>query len=206
MKSTDMKLLVLLATLTPLIGQSLPRHFGGMTDSLPPAPQLHAALDTFAARSLAAQLGEFEQTTKGNWMNYTPSVGIGYNLQGKPRPTISFSLSQIFSAQRQRSGQQAKRRSLEASAILDIEDEHRKLDGLLRKLELMALELETMRQVHDIETSLYELAVIDYEAAKLAPSGFLPKKKAFLESSLNLQRKEIELRNLEAEILTFSHF
>ncbi len=139
-------------------------------------------------------------------MNYIPSTGIGYNLQGKPRPTLSFSLSQIFNVRRQRLALQAKRRSIEAAHILQSQDEHRKLDELLAKLEMMELELETMRRLHEIDASLYELAVLDYEAAKLAPVAFLPKQKAYLESELGLLRKEMEVRGLEGEILAFSHF
>ncbi|MCB0521950.1 MAG: hypothetical protein KDD27_23610, partial [Saprospiraceae bacterium] len=64
----------------------------------------------------------------------------------------------------------------------------------------------TMRKVHDIEASPYELDVIDYEAAKLAPRGFLPKQKAFLESELAVMRKEMELQGLENQLLIFAHF
>ncbi|MEZ4960424.1 MAG: hypothetical protein R2830_11455 [Saprospiraceae bacterium] len=66
--------------------------------------------------------------------------------------------------------------------------------------------LATMRKVHDIEAALYELAVIDYEAAKLAPVAFLPKQKAFLESELAMMRKEMELLGMEREVLEFAGF
>ncbi|MCB0522394.1 MAG: hypothetical protein KDD27_25845 [Saprospiraceae bacterium] len=173
------------------------------TDSLPLPAQLHAALDSLHHRRLLATLAEFDDAGPKQWMNYVPSVGIGYNLQGQPRPTMSFSLSQVFSAQRQRSDRQAKRRSIESSAVLELERLHSQLDAMLQRYELMSLELATMRKVHDIEASLYELAVMDYEAAKLAPSGFLPKQKAFLESELAVMRKEMEVRGLENEVLEF---
>ena len=138
-------------------------------------------------------------------MNYVPSVGIGYTPAGQPRPTVSFSLSQIFTAQRQRSATAAARPSASASGAIAATDAHNRLDELLGKLELMNLEFETMEKVHEIDVSMYELSVLDYEAAKLAPSAFLPKKKAYLESELNLTRKKIEIRNFEAAILTFCH-
>ena len=187
-------------------------HPGGIcsaipvTDTLPPAPALHAALDTFLNRQLLATLAEFDDTGPKQWMNYIPSVGIGYNLQGQPRPILSFSLAQIFNAKRQASDRKAKRRSIEAAAELERSQLHSQLSAMLQRHELMKLELATMRRVHEIERQLYELAVIDYEAAKLAPSGFLPKEKAFLESELNLMRKEMEVRGLESEMLTFCHY
>ncbi len=51
-----------------------------------------------------------------------------------------------------------------------------------------------------------QLARIQNDDAELSPSEFLPKQKAYLESKLALTRKEMEVKNFEAEILTFSHF
>ncbi len=181
---------------------------------LPSPDSLHAALTAYQAQHLAAALAEFDDATPGQWMNYIPSLGIGYSLAtdaegkvtSKPRPSISFSLAQIFNARRQRLAIQAKRRSIEAAHALQSQAEHRQLDQLLAKLEMLELELKTMRRLHEIDRSLYELAVLDYEAAKLAPVAFLPKQKAFLESELGLLRKEMEVKKLEGEILAMSHF
>ncbi len=181
---------------------------------LPPADSLHAALDTFLHRQLAAQLAEFDNSNRGAWMNYMPSVGIGYNLatdaegklKTKPRPTVSFSLSQVFAAQRRRMDINAKRRSLAAAAELAASAAHAELDRLLTRHELLTLELETMRQVSAIDAEIFRLAQLDYDDAKLAPNAFLPKQKAYLESKLALTRKEMEVRELEGEVLRFSRF
>jgi hypothetical protein len=175
-------------------------------DTLPPAPALHAAIDTFQARQLAATLEQFDLSKKGIWMNYVPAVGIGYTPAGEPRPTLSFSLSQVFTAARQRRDAAAARRSTAATAALASAEAHKRLNELLGKLELMKLELETMRQVSAIDKEIFKLAEMDYNEAKLGPNAFLPKQKAFLESKLALTRKEIEVRNFEAEILTFCNF
>ncbi len=180
---------------------------------IPPPDSLHASLTAHQTRHLDATLAEFDDSAPGQWMNYVPTIGIGYNLasaaegriSSKPRPTLSFSLAQVFTARRQRLALQAKRRSIEAAHALQSQDEHRHLDELLAKLEMMELELKTMKQLHEIDASLYELAVLDYEAAKLAPVAFLPKQKAFLESELGLMRKEMEVKGLEGEILVISH-
>lgn len=139
-------------------------------------------------------------------MNYAPSVGIGYNLRGEPRPTVSFSLAQFFTAQRQRRDRLAKRQSIIATADLNRRQAHSQLSAMLQRYDLMQLELATMRRAHEIERQLYELAVIDYEAAKLAPSGFLPKEKAYLEHQLTLRRKEMEIADWENQVLIFAHF
>jgi hypothetical protein len=178
---------------------------------LPAADSLHAALDTFLDRQLAAQLAEYDESKKGNWLYYLPSVGIGYTPIAKsgpdgdirfnnaPRPTISFSLGQVLTARRRNSDIRAKRESLAASAALDREKAHRELDRLL-------LELETMRRVQEIDRQLFVLIQADYDAARISPQEFLPKQKAFLEGELAVMRKEMEVRILENEILIFSKF
>jgi hypothetical protein len=185
---------------------------------LPAADSLHAALDTFLDRQLAAQLAEFDESKKGNWLYYLPSVGIGYTPIAKsgpdgdirfdnvPRPTLSFSLGQVLNARRRDRDLRAKRESLAASAALDREKAHRELDRLLHRHALLLLELETMRRVQEIDRQLFVLIQADYDVAKISPQDFLPKQKAFLEGELAVQRKEMEVAGLEGEIRVFAHF
>jgi hypothetical protein len=189
-----------------------------LADTLPPADQLHAALDTFLTRQLAAQLVEFDESKKGNWLYYLPSVGIGYTpitksgpdgdirFDNAPRPTLSFSLGQVLNARRRDRDLRAKRESLAASAALDREKAHRELDRLLHRYALLLLELETMRRVQEIDRQLFVLIQADYDAARISPQQFLPKQKAFLEGELAVQRKEMEVVGVEGEILNFAHF
>ena len=189
-----------------------------LADTLPPADQLHAALDTFLTRQLAAQLAEFDESKKGNWLYYLPSVGIGYTPIAKsgpdgdirfdnaPRPTLSFSLGQVLNARRRDRDLRAKRESLAASAALDREKAHRELDRLLHRHALLLLELETMRRVQEIDRQLFVLIQADYDAAKISPQQFLPKQKAFLEGELAVQRKEMEVAGLEGEVRSFARF
>ncbi len=205
------KLFVLL--LTSLLA-GLPTANG----QLPTTDSLHASLDTFLDRQLAAQLAEHDASTKGNWLYYLPSVGIGYtpivkggsdgsfSFNNEPRPTISFSLGQVLTARRRNRDVRAKRSSLEATAALEREKSHRELDRLLHRHRLLALELETMRRVQEIDRQLFVLIQADYEAAKISPQQFLPKQKGFLEGELAVQRKEMEVLSLEMEVEVFAHF
>jgi hypothetical protein len=205
------KLFVLLLT-SPLAG--LPTAHC----QLPIADSLHAALDTFLTHQLAAQLAEYDESEKGNWLYYLPSVGIGYTpiakgsadgdirFNNEPRPTISFSLSQVLTARRRHRDLRAKRESLAASAALDREKAHRDLDRLLHRHALLLLELETMRRVQEIDRQLFVLIQADYDAAVISPQQFLPKQKAFLEGELAVMRKEMEVGNLEGEIMLAAHF
>lgn len=187
------------------------------TAELPSADSLHAALDTFLGRQLDAQLAEFDASKKGNWLYYLPSVGISYapiartgpdgNLvfNSEPRPTLSFSLGQVLTARRRQRDVRAKRESLLANATLEREKAHRELDRLLQRHALLLLELETMRRALDIDRQMFVLIQADYDGAKISPQQFLPKQKALLEAELGVQRKEMEVGNLEGEILVFAH-
>ncbi len=185
---------------------------------LPTPDSLHASLDTFLNRQLAAQLAEFDETKKGNWLYYLPSVGIGYTPIAKsgpdgdirfdnaPRPTLSFSLGQVLNARRRDRDIRAKRESLAASAALDSEKAHSELDRLLHRHSMLLLELETMRRVQEIDRQLFVLIQADYDAAVISPQQFLPRQKAFLEGELAVMRKEMEVGNLEGEIQAAAHF
>jgi hypothetical protein len=184
---------------------------------LPTPDSLHAALDTFLNRQLKAQLAEFDESKKGNWLYYLPSVGIGYTpiakgnndggirFNNEPRPTISFSLGQVLNARRRDRDIRAKRESLAANAVLDREKTHRGLDRLLQRHALLLLELETMRRVLEIDRQLFVLIQADYDAAVISPQQFLPRQKAMLEAELGVQRKGMEVGNLEGEIKIFAH-
>jgi hypothetical protein len=203
------KLFVLLLT-SQLAG--LPTAKG----QLPTPDSLHASLDTFLNRQLTAQLAEFDESKKGNWLYYLPSVGIGYTPIAKsgpdgnirfdnaPRPTLSFSLGQVLNARRRNRDLRAKRESLAASAALDREKAHRELDRLLHRHALLLLELETMRRVQEIDRQLFVLIQADYDAARISPQQFLPKQKAFLEGELAVQRKEMEVAGMEGEVRSFA--
>lgn len=190
---------------------------GCQTVGLPPSDSLHAALDTFLDRQLEAQLAEFDASTKGTWLYYLPSIGIGYTpitrtgtdgqlrINSEPRPTVSFSLGQVLAARRRKKDIEAKRRSLQAKADLEWEQAHRKLNQMLQRHALLLLELETMHLTLDIDRQLFVLIQADYDEAKISPQQFLPKQKALLEAELGVQRKEMEVGNLEGEILVFAH-
>lgn len=174
--------------------------------SLPTADALHAALDSFHHHQLMATLAEFDDAPGNTWMNWTPAIGTGFNLQGQPRPTVSFSLSQVFTNLERRRERKAKRRSIKEAAQLELAQLHSQLAAMLLRHEMLLLELETMREAFDIDRQLHELETSDYEAAKLSPMQYLPKRKAFINARLAVMMKEAEVREVEREVLTFSKF
>ncbi len=158
-------------------------------DTLPPEPDLYAALDTFHALQLDARLAEFELSEKGTWMNWVPSIGVGYTPSGDPRPTASFSLASVAANLNRRRDKKAKRRSLVAAAELERNDDRQRLGQFIQRHESVLSDLVFMRQLFDIDRELFEFYEAQAKAAELAPSEFLKRKKDFLRSEQGIREK-----------------
>ncbi|MCR9289144.1 MAG: hypothetical protein NXI23_17350 [Bacteroidetes bacterium] len=161
--------------------------------NLPPTDSLFAALEKHHASVTAAQLAEFDETTTKKWMNYIPSVGIGYTPSGDPRPTASFSLAQIITAKRNQQERERRRAVILAKAEIELQQLKSKLSSMLQEYELLKLELRTREQIHEIDKQLFQLAKAQYENAEMSPVEFLPKEKAFLIQGLEIEIKKTEL-------------
>jgi hypothetical protein len=168
--------------------------------NLPPTDSLFAALEKHHATITAAQLAEFDETTTKKWMNYVPSVGIGYTPSGEPRPTASFSLSQIITAKRNQQERERRRTAILAKAEIELQQLKSQLSSMLQEYELLRLELRTREQIYEIDRQLYELAKVQYENAEMSPVDFLPKEKAFLLQGLELEMKKVELLKMNQKI------
>ena len=71
-------------------------------DTLPPKEALFASIDSFYAIQTQAELLEYQESRKGEWLKFLPSVGITYTLDGQPRPSIGYSTNIIYSAKKVR--------------------------------------------------------------------------------------------------------
>jgi hypothetical protein len=171
--------------------------------NLPPIDSLFAALEKHHATITAAQLAEFDETTTKKWMNYIPSVGIGYTPSGDPRPTASFSLSQIITAKRNQQERERRRAAILAKAEIELQQLKSQLTSMLQEYELLKLELRTREQIHEIDKQLFQLAKVQYENAEMSPVEFLPKEKAFLLQGLEIEIKKAELLKMKQKILIF---
>ena len=61
------------------------------TDTLPTQKVLEASIDSFFAQKAQIEIVEFQTTNKYDWMKWLPSVGVGYALDGRPRPIANYS-------------------------------------------------------------------------------------------------------------------
>ena len=190
-----------LLTLFVLLYQSANCQQQSANWNLPPTDSLFSALEKHHATITAAQLAEFDQTTTKKWMNYIPSVGIGYTPSGAPRPTASFSLSQIITAKRQQQERERRRTAILAKAEIELQSLKSQLSSMLQEYELLKLDLSTREQIHEIDKQLFQLAKAQYENAEMSPVEFLPKEKAFLLQGLEMEIKKAKVLKIKQKIL-----
>ncbi|MEM1325920.1 MAG: hypothetical protein AAGI23_08200 [Bacteroidota bacterium] len=177
------------------------------TDSLPDLSILHASIESYYQAQTEAELIEYQENAKGDWLKYLPSVGVNYALVARgdgfataPRPTVSYNTGKLLTMQNEKKKRASKRRTIVEQLRLKMNEEKRNVTALYEKyyiaLESMALEDEIL----EIEKKLFGIAEAEYER-DLKPSVFLPKKKAFLKYQQSVIQRKSSLRTLRIEVL-----
>lgn len=166
---------------------------------LPSQDSLFASVDSFYNQILAAELKAFESNPKDYWMNFVPSVGVGYNLQGKPRPSVSFSLNSLFQVRQQKRQAAAMRESIILKNHLERQKTKSAVSKIYQQIEILQEDLLFSLRVFSIEKQLFEFHEKQNQNNEIRPSEFLIKKIAHLkkEESIRLEKREIEMRILE---------
>ena len=175
-------------------------------DSLPPLPFLHAAIDTFHAHTTRADLLELQESRRGNWLKYLPTLGLAYTPSGAPRPGLSYSTAVIYQAKKDKQTRAAKRLAiLEQAQVAARRDKEALLPYLERHLSLRR-ELATALQLLELDRDLLSYWQQELAAKNIGPVEFLGKRKDFLEKEAGIERLKDRLRELEAEVRSKAHF
>lgn len=185
-----------------------------MNAQLPSDSLLFASLDSFYTEKLNADLAEFQVKEKFAWLKYLPSVGIGYalgtddqgNLKNILRPSLSLSSGLIIRAIEGKQTKKAKIKSLKASNKLELEEEKRALEKLLRMYQAAIEDCIFFETILGIDRTLFEKdkKLHDEKSIEMPTSKFLPLKKSYLiqlEKNRNYSKKKKEL---EFEIIRMS--
>lgn len=167
---------------------------------LPADSILYRSLDKYHQQLTAAELEEFDSSNRGLWMNFIPSIGIGYTPAGDPRPTTSFSLSQVLAAKRNRQSLEAKRRAINQAAQLRHQNDRHLLAGLIRQYGLLKKEFAFGKQLFEIDTELFEFYKAQFKNHELTASQFLLKRKSYLTTKNNLFKLESKLEEKRMEV------
>ncbi|MEM6359961.1 MAG: hypothetical protein AAF731_07700 [Bacteroidota bacterium] len=187
--------------LLSICGALLPLFLYGGIDSLPPRPELFASIDSFYNSKTKAEVSEFQAPEALAWMKYVPSVGVTYTLDGKPRPSASWSTNIIYNARKDKDLRLAKIKSIgqvnELAKYADLE----KLRTLLRKYDFLIEDIQFARDLIELDKELFELTKKKFEAAEIDSSTWLRAKKDMKLKEYQLFTRDRELIELESEIL-----
>jgi hypothetical protein len=174
-------------------------------DSLPGTPVLFTAIDSFWTRHTAAQLTEFTDSRKDDWMLWLPGAGITYTLSGSPRPTLSYSLHELFNARKSRQEKAAKRRVILETNRLNAEKDKTAVKALLRRHQLLQADAAATARVLETQTQIFRIYEQEYLRGEMTPTEFLPKKAQYEERIASLAAKTLQIGLLEIEIMEKAH-
>ena len=159
-------------------------------DSLPEQKVLLTAIDSFYQLQTENLLLEYQETKKGEWLKYLPTIGLSYTIDGQPRPTASWSSTLLYRARKENTLRAAKRKAIIQSQALAAETAKLELQDLLLDYDLLLADLEEEKEMLFIEEQLFSIYQMQYDSLEMAPSEFLIKRKQLLEKKRRLRQLE----------------
>jgi hypothetical protein len=175
-------------------------------DTLPHRSELFASLRKFHDDQTAAKITEFQVQEKFRWMNWTPTIGIGYNLQGQPRPTIAYSLGTVKQNLTEREKSEAKKAAILRGALLEFRNDSFALVALLNRHRVLLRALKDLEQIQLVDDEAFEIVKRKRDSMLITPSVFLAEKAAFMRRGQPLTAKYEEIQFLKIEILKAAKF
>ena len=171
---------------------------------LPPLGELFTSIDSFYAAETHANLLEFHEDKKGEWLKYIPNIGLTYTLEGAPRPSLNLNTGILYQAKRDRQRNSAKRRSIEEKGALQAARTRGKVAKLYSTYLLQQKALAARREVIAIDEQLFRMEKDRYERGEISPGEFLKAKRTWLLKQQEVSDLKMKLEVLRQEILTES--
>lgn len=164
------------------------------------------------ARLLEANLAALQESRKGAWLKYLPTVRAGlaptldFSPNGEARsrlsPTLSIGLnsSLLYTAHRDKQQRAASREAIIKRSKLQVDQELAKLHRLQRRLQIETDKLNLQDGIADIDRQLFNLYQQQYDNHDITPEEYLLKRKAFLLQELRNQDQITRIEALKFEI------
>jgi hypothetical protein len=216
MKTTIFTLAVLCAGLQAIAQpdtDKTPRD-GASLRLVPSLAELQQSIHQHYQQQLAAELAEFAEMRKGDWMKYLPNVGTTYthtlargSASGRSLwPTVSFNTNLIYQARRDKQTREAKRRSIEQKIRLEERKTLAAVQTMVTEYHIRLRELETQKLILETDRQLHAIQKDKYERSEIPPSDYLPAYKRWLQVQLGFRQLEDELVLLRGRILERSFY
>jgi len=162
----------------------------GITDTLPSKAELFESLATYYEQKTQAELTEFEETTKGEWLKYLPSVGITYTLDNQPRPAASLNTGVIYQAKKNKQRRTSKRKAIVQVNELAHQEDRIRLRQLLEQYRMEQEALVFQEEIFEIDRQLFLIEEAKYEQNQIPPSEFLKIKRRYMVKEFEIREKQ----------------
>ena len=167
-------------------------------------PSYCTTFDSFYAAEVHANLLEYQENRKGEWLKYVPNVSLTYTIAGDPRPSVSFNTGILYQAKRDKQRNAARRRSIEEKGALQAARARRRVARLYADFLLRREQLAARRELLAIDEQLFRMEEGRYEREEISPRDFLKAKRGWLLKQQEARGLELELEVLRQEILVGS--
>lgn len=187
-------------------------------DTIPDKQILHSSIDSFWLKSTEAELLAFKESTKYDWMNYTPSIGFGYTIGtkevdgrteivGRLRPSISFNLSTVYRLFTDKQKNKRQQESIIQLRLLEAERNKIQLEELLANRVGLERKIKFRLEVLELEREQFKIKKARFDAIE-DPIKKHSETESWISTTIDQKKKEesylemgFELKKLEAEIL-----
>lgn len=170
--------------------------------------ELEACIHQRHQLQLTANLTTLQESKKGAWLKYLPSVSLASGFRASPDSpfggggglSIGLNSSLIYTAHRDKQQRAATRDAIIQRAQLQEDQEIAKLHRLQRRLQIETDKLNLHVGVTDIDRQLFNLYQQQYDNHDISPEEYLLKRKAFLLQELRNQDQLNRIEALQYEI------
>jgi hypothetical protein len=176
------------------------------TDTLPPRQDLFNSLRTFHNEKAEAITTEFKVSEKYRWMKWMPSLGVAYNLQGEPRPALSFSLSQVYQNLNDKETKKAKIVQILRGASSDFKQDSVTLEMTIRKVEILRGSIPYLQAVATVDDQLWELTKRKHTEKDISDVEYLTALKLQTERAANYRQFIEQIEIEELNVLKLARF
>lgn len=145
---------------------------------------------------MIAELKVYQIKEKNKWVKYLPSLAITYNIQGHPRPSLSYNPLAIMKTNEESQLRDLSIESIKLRYVNLIREKLIELENQILDFKIDKASFETERELMAIDQKLMMINEEKYKANLIKPSTYLKEKKKYLKIEQEIQRKEHELKKV----------